>query len=78
MANLSKQKFDMVSFGKAVKTYRAVERDISLDAAAKEIGIHKTTISRMENNKGPYMMEHVLKVCNWIKQSLCDFIKTSK
>lgn len=76
MANLSKQRFDMVSFGRAIKTYRAVERDISLDVAADEVGIHKTTISRMENAKGPFMMEHVIKVCNWIKKSLCDFIKT--
>ncbi len=78
MANLSKQKFDMVSFGKAIKTYRVVDRDISLDAAVKEVKVAKNTLSRMENGSGPYMMDNVLKVCNWIKISLCDFLKTGK
>jgi predicted transcriptional regulator len=46
-------RFDNEKFKKDVMTHRRVTLDISMDQAAKQIGVSKATISRAEAAKDP-------------------------
>lgn len=72
-----KQQFDKVAFSKALKTKRVIDLDIDLRDAAKQSKIGVATLSRMENGGVPEM-DTFIKACNWLKVSVCEFIKPKK
>lgn len=45
---------------------RKIERNITMDEAAKEIGVAKCTISRMENQNS-IDIETLCKFCEWLQ-----------
>lgn len=47
-------------------TKRLIDNSMSMDVAAKEIGISKATISRLEKGKMPDM-DTFIKVCVWLE-----------
>lgn len=72
-----KQYFDKVAFSKALKTKRIIDLGIDLREAAKQTKIGLATFSRMENGRVPEM-DTFIKACNWLKMSVCEFIKPKK
>jgi len=46
-------------------TKRCIENDMTMDVAAKQIGISKATLSRLEKSKLPDV-ETLGKVCSWL------------
>jgi DNA-binding Xre family transcriptional regulator len=55
-------------------TKRCILNDFSLDEAAKQIGISKATLSRIENLKTPDI-ETFGKICKWLETEPNDYFK---
>jgi transcriptional regulator with XRE-family HTH domain len=57
--------FKREEFRKDVITKRMIEKSMSMDAASKEIGISKATLSRIESKKA-VDMDTFIKVIVWL------------
>lgn len=69
--------FDAEKFSKAIKTYRIIELDIDMRAAAKKLGISAATLSRMENQGMPDLITYA-RVCRWLGVGMDKFIIIKK
>jgi len=56
---------------------KVIDLDIDLRDAAKQSKIGVATLSRMENGGVPEI-DTFIKACNWLKVSVCEFIKPKK
>lgn len=61
----------------ALLTKRVVELRISCQEAAKQIGVTKATISRLENKKMPDLITYA-KCCKWLGVTMNKFITPYK
>lgn len=70
---MKQYKFNNEAFAKALKTKRVIELNIGLREVNKKTKVSIATLSRMENgNKSD--IDNILKVCNWLKASITNFI----
>lgn len=65
--------FDQKKFSYNLKEKRVMQRSISMDKAASEIGISKATIHRVENGANPDL-ETFVKICTWLEEPISTFI----
>jgi len=68
--------FKIEQFRADLITKRVIERDISMDEAAKEIGVSKPTLSRIENRK-LCDIETFAKIVVWLNKSASDYFEAS-
>lgn len=66
-------KFNKEVLRRDLITKRYIDKVISMDIAAKEIGISKATLSRAENNK-TIDIDTFVKICNWLKTEPQNYI----
>ena len=66
--------YDSESLKKDLKTKRIIELEISMDACAKQIGISKPTLSRIENGNMPDLLTF-FKIVKWLKTDFKQYIK---
>lgn len=59
--------FKNSTFKKDIYLKRAIENDWSLEVAAKEIGISKATLSRIERGHLPDILTFA-QVCEWLNK----------
>lgn len=59
-------KFDATQFKKDVIYYRRIVLDITFDEVKKQIGVSKSTLSRIENGSTPDL-DTFGKICGWLK-----------
>lgn len=71
---MKQQKFDTVSFAKALKTRRVIDLKLGLREVAKKTNTSPATLSRMEN-ENTADIDNILKVCTWLKMPISNFIK---
>jgi len=67
------QKFDAVSFSKALKTKRVIDLNIGVREASTQMKVDPATISRMENGRTPEL-KNLLLACSWLGMPVCNFI----
>lgn len=77
MKALKKQVFDATGFGQALKSKRTIQNNLTIRDASKLLSIPTSTISRMERGF-PTEMKSILVACDWLEQSICDFIVLKK
>jgi predicted transcriptional regulator len=68
--------FNKTGFADKIKDKRE-SMGIGVRGAGKLIGISASTVCRMENEKSAEI-DNVLLVCDWLKVSITEFIKTKK
>ena len=70
MINLKQLRID-------VKKKRLIHNDMSMDVAAKEIGISKATLSRIEREKIPDVVT-LTKVSKWLNVNPCKYFENEQ
>ncbi len=65
-------KFDSVSFGKAVRTSRVIDRDLDLKDVEKQTGVSIATLSRVENGAKPDV-NTLAALCSWMNKTMESF-----
>ena len=70
MINLKQLRID-------VKNKRLIHNDMSMDVAAKEIGISKATLSRIEREKIPDVVT-LTKVSKWLNVNPCKYFENEQ
>jgi transcriptional regulator with XRE-family HTH domain len=66
--------YDSELLKKDLKTKRIIELEISMDVCAKEIGISKPTLSRVENGSMPDLLTF-FKIVKWLGSDARMYIK---
>lgn len=67
-------RFDSFELKKDLITARQINNDFSMDVAAKQIGISKATLSRIEKGKMPDVLT-LGKLCRWMKTEPSKYFK---
>ena len=65
--------YDSESLKKDLRTKRLIELSISMDVCAKQIGISKATLSRVENGKVPDL-NTFSKIIKWLGKDSINYI----
>lgn len=68
--------FDHDRFSREIRVKRAILK-ISMDVAAEQIGISKTTLYRLENGHTPLIGTYAM-VCTWLDVGMSFFILPEK
>ena len=63
--------------GRILRRWRLVS-ELSLDQVANEIGISKTTLSRLESGEGAFSAVVFLKVMNWLAADELKLVRKSE
>jgi transcriptional regulator with XRE-family HTH domain len=66
--------YDSESLKKDLRLKRIIELELSMDACAKNIGISKSTLSRIENGSMPDLLTF-FKIVKWLKTDFKEYIK---
>ncbi len=69
--------FNQKKFSYKLKEKRVMQKSISMDKAASEIGISKATIHRVENGTNPDINTFI-KICTWLEEPITSFITSDK
>lgn len=72
-----KQRFDTAKFSESIRIKRQIQLRLGLREAAPKIGISFATLSRMEN-EAVADINNIIKVCQWLKMPITDFITSKK
>ena len=66
--------YDSESLKKDLRLKRIIELELSMDVCARNIGISKSTLSRVENGNMPDLLTF-FKILNWLGNDLKNYIK---
>ena len=66
--------YDSESLKKDLRTKRIIQLNISMDLCARNIGISKSTLSRVENGNMPDLLTF-FKILNWLGNDFKNYIK---
>jgi len=69
--------YDSESLKKDLRLKRIIELELSMDACAKQIGISKATLSRIENGSLPDLITY-FKIVKWLNSDAKMYIKYGK
>jgi DNA-binding XRE family transcriptional regulator len=69
--------YDTESLKKDLRLKRIIELELSMDACAKQIGISKATLSRIENGSLPDLITY-FKIIKWLNSDAKMYIKYGK
>jgi DNA-binding XRE family transcriptional regulator len=69
--------YDSESLKKDLRLKRIIELELSMDACAKQIGISKATLSRIENGSLPDLITY-FKIIKWLNSDAKMYIKYGK
>jgi DNA-binding XRE family transcriptional regulator len=69
--------YDNESLKKDLRLKRIIELELSMDACAKQIGISKATLSRIENGSLPDLITY-FKIIKWLNSDAKMYIKYGK
>ena len=59
--------FDKRQFAKDIILKRMLDKRMPLRYAAEECGVHFSNLSRYERQENEPTIEHLLKICVWLK-----------
>ena len=66
--------YDSIELKKDLITKRQIDNDMNMDIAAKEIGISKATLSRLEKGNMPDV-KTLAKLCKWLNTKPNKYFK---
>ena len=66
--------YDSESLKKDLRLKRIIELELSMDLCARNIGISKSTLSRVENGNMPDLLTF-FKILNWLGNDFKHYIK---
>jgi DNA-binding XRE family transcriptional regulator len=69
--------YDTESLKKDLRLKRIIELELSMDICAKQIGISKATLSRIENGSLPDLITY-FKIVKWLNSDAKMYIKYGK
>jgi DNA-binding XRE family transcriptional regulator len=69
--------YDSESLKKDLRLKRIIELELSMDICAKQIGISKATLSRIENGSLPDLITY-FKIVKWLNSDAKMYIKYGK
>lgn len=74
---MANTKFDTLKFKIQIRDLRVMQKEIDLRAAAREIGISHSTLSKAEKMQ-TCDLNTILLICDWMGKSISEFLIVKK